>query len=226
MEPKKNPAYDVHRYRSTLLPLGLITSIAIVIMAFEWKAKVALPPNPRPETPLEEMVYTVVPTEHVYNSKSVVKPASIPITMIEVTNNATEPSDVIPVEPPAPDDPAALVLPIVDVPVETASDLPVIFAEVMPEPESGYSDFYNLLSRSLRYPKQARQSQTQGKVFVEFIVNEKGVLSDFKIIKGIGRGCDEEAIRVLKLSKWKPGKQRGRPVKVRMVQPITFRLNS
>jgi protein TonB len=65
----------------------------------------------------------------------------------------------------------------------------------------------------------------EGKVFVQFVVDKDGTLTDIKAVKGIGAGCDEEAVRVLKAApKWKPGKQRGRPVKVRMILPITFKL--
>ena len=66
----------------------------------------------------------------------------------------------------------------------------------------------------------------EGRVFVQFVVDKDGSVSDVKVVKGIGAGCDEEAERVLKLSpKWSPGKERGRSVKVRMVLPIIFKLN-
>ena len=63
-----------------------------------------------------------------------------------------------------------------------------------------------------------------GKVFVEFVVNRQGELSNVKVIKGIGAGCDEEALRVLALTHWEAGRQRGRPVNVRMVMPISFKI--
>ena len=65
----------------------------------------------------------------------------------------------------------------------------------------------------------------EGKVYVQFVVDKDGTLTDVKALKGIGAGCDEEAVRVIQEApKWKPGKQRGRPVKVRMVLPIIFKL--
>ena len=66
---------------------------------------------------------------------------------------------------------------------------------------------------------------TEGNVFVEFIVNKNGEPSDLKIIRGIGSGCDEEALRVLSLTKWEPGKQRGKPVRVKMVIQLNFKLD-
>jgi protein TonB len=65
----------------------------------------------------------------------------------------------------------------------------------------------------------------EGKVFVEFIVDKDGSITEVTVMKGIGSGCDEEAIRVIKAApKWNPGKQRGQPVKVKLIVPITFKL--
>ena len=78
----------------------------------------------------------------------------------------------------------------------------------------------------MKYPNQARRMGIEGRVFVQFVVDKDGQLTEIKAVKGIGAGCDEEAVRVLKSApKWKPGKQRGRPVKVRMILPITFKLS-
>jgi protein TonB len=64
-------------------------------------------------------------------------------------------------------------------------------------------------------------------VYVQFVIDKEGNVKDVSIIKGIGGGCDEEALRIVKESpiKWEPGKQRGVPVKVRMVLPITFKID-
>ena len=87
------------------------------------------------------------------------------------------------------------------------------------------SAFYKYVATTLRYPAQARRMGIEGKVFVQFVVDKDGSLTDVQAIKGIGAGCDEEAVRVIsKAKKWKPGKQRGRAVKVRMILPITFKL--
>lgn len=78
----------------------------------------------------------------------------------------------------------------------------------------------------MKYQNQARRMGIEGRVFVQFVVDKDGQLTEIKAVKGIGAGCDEEAVRVLKSApKWKPGKQRGRPVKVRMILPITFKLS-
>ncbi len=98
--------------------------------------------------------------------------------------------------------------------------------DVAPEYQGGSKALARYLSSALRYPAQARENKIQGKVYIGFIVERNGTLSDFKIIKGIGGGCDEEAIRVLKLSPpWKPGMAESNPVRTAYVQPITYQLN-
>jgi protein TonB len=66
--------------------------------------------------------------------------------------------------------------------------------------------------------------ETQGRVFVQFVVERDGSTSGVHVVKGIGNGCDEEAMRVLKMVTWKPGKQGHRTVRVRMVLPVIFQL--
>lgn len=95
-----------------------------------------------------------------------------------------------------------------------------------PKPEGGMTSFYQYIMENLKYPLQARQQGIEGKVFTQFVVNEYGELTEFKTLKGIGHGCDQEAIRVLKEAEaWAPGSTNGKPVKVRMVMPINFALD-
>jgi protein TonB len=89
----------------------------------------------------------------------------------------------------------------------------------------GLEGFYKYVNSVIKYPAQARRMQIEGRVFVEFIVDRSGNITDVVAVKGIGAGCDEEAIRVVKNSpQWTPGKQRGKPVRQRMVLPITFKI--
>ncbi|QHT65899.1 TonB family protein [Rhodocytophaga rosea] len=98
--------------------------------------------------------------------------------------------------------------------------------EQLPEFEGGMDAFYKYVMNEMRYPLQARQQGIEGQVSVEFVVEKDGSLSNIKAIKGIGADCDNEAVRVVqKASSFKPGTQRGIPVRVRMVMPIIFKLN-
>jgi TonB family protein len=98
--------------------------------------------------------------------------------------------------------------------------------EEQPEFEGGMEAFYQYVGNEMTYPLQARQSGVEGRVDVQFVVEKDGSLSDVKAIKGIGAGCDNEAVRVVQNAPaFKPGKQRGMPVRVRMVMPIVFKIN-
>lgn len=224
MEPKKNPVYDVHRYRSIIFAIGLMTSLSIVIMAFEWTSEVHHFSKHKLDQPMSELIYTVPITDHLYASRSIVKPVQVPLDFVEVSKEPVLPSEELIVEGLPPDEPTEVMNLPIEVPVEVANNDPVIFAEVMPEPVGGYAGFYESLKKLMKYPRKAQQLEIDGKVFIEFVVNEEGNLNNLKVVKGIGGGCDEEAMRVLSLTKWKPGKQRGKPVKVRMVLPINFLL--
>jgi len=97
--------------------------------------------------------------------------------------------------------------------------------ETYPEFTGGHAAFVKYLNRNLRYPEAAVDRGIQGKVLVSFIIEKDGQLSNIKIIRGIGNGCEEEAIRVLEKSpKWKPGIQNKQKVRVAYTLPINFSL--
>ena len=109
-------------------------------------------------------------------------------------------------------------------PEEKADEIFTIVEE-RPSPVGGMKAFYEFVSQNLKYPAMARRMGLEGRVFVQFVVEKDGSLTDIQVVKGIGGGCDEEAVRVLSMApKWNPGKQRGRPVRVRMILPIMFQL--
>ncbi len=113
-----------------------------------------------------------------------------------------------------------------EAPEEEAADEIFQFVEDQPAPLGGMKAFYAYVGKNMKYPAQARRMGIEGKVYVTFVVGKDGALTDVRVLKGIGAGCDMEAIRVLSgAPKWKPGKQRGRPVRVRMQLPIIFKLN-
>lgn len=90
----------------------------------------------------------------------------------------------------------------------------------------GMVAFYEYIKSNFQYPLEAQVKGIEGRVFVEFVVNKDGSISDTKVLKGIGAGCDEEAVRILTSSpNWEPGKQRGMPIRQRLVLPIVFSLS-
>lgn len=106
-----------------------------------------------------------------------------------------------------------------------SDNTPLPIAEVSPEPIGGAGAWSKFLQKNLHYPAVARENSVQGKVIVSFVVEKDGHLSDIKVLRGIGSGCDEEAVRVLKMAPaWKPGRQNGQPVRVQYTIPINFQL--
>ena len=102
-----------------------------------------------------------------------------------------------------------------------------VFLSVEENPKfpGGPAKLLEYIQKNLEYPEAARENEIQGRVFVGFIVEEDGSVSNVKILRGIGYGCDEEAIRLVNsLPKFKPGKQRGKPIRVQYTLPIVFKL--
>lgn len=115
----------------------------------------------------------------------------------------------------------------VEVAVEAAPKEEQIFTVVEQQPEftGGMAALGQYLQKNLRYPAAAQRANVAGRVFVSFVVNTDGSIQDVQVLKGLGFGTDEEAQRVVKgMPKWRPGKQSGRPVRVKYNLPINFTL--
>ncbi len=96
------------------------------------------------------------------------------------------------------------------------------YVDEMPKAEYDVNEY---LANNIKYPDSARKSNITGRVIIKFVVNEDGHISDGTVVKGIGAGCDEEALRVVRsMPKWKPGKKNGQPARVYFTIPISFRL--
>ena len=100
----------------------------------------------------------------------------------------------------------------------------ITWAQKMPEFPGGEADMMKYLKKNIRYPGQALAENITGTVYLSFIINTEGKVSQVKILKGIGGGCEEEAVRVVKsMPVWEPGKQNGNPVNVQLTLPVSFK---
>ena len=109
---------------------------------------------------------------------------------------------------------------------KTSNDKVFEKVEDMPEFPGGEQAMLKFVSENVQYPEEAKEKEISGRVLVGFIVEKDGSIGDVKVVKGIGGGCDEEAVRVVKaMPKWKPGKQDGKPVRVSFMLPINFKLS-
>jgi protein TonB len=225
MEPKKHPDSDLSRKSNLFLNIGFIISLSFCLIAFEWKTYEDLSPVAFiSDTATEELIDIPItemppPPPPVIQQPEIVEVPDEEEIEEELVNLDTEITPETVVAPPAPPAPTTAVAEE----EETNEIFQVV--ENQPAPVGGYEAFYKYIGKNIKYPDQARRMGVEGKVFVQFVVDKDGSITDVQVLKGIGSGCDEEAIRVVKSApKWTPGKQRGRPVRVRMSVPIAFKL--
>lgn len=110
------------------------------------------------------------------------------------------------------------------VPKETDSIYQIV--EVMPEFPGGMDQMAKYLSENIKYPEEAKEKGVSGRVFISFVIEKDGSVSNAKVMRSVGGGCDEEALRVVKgMPKWKPGLMKGKPVRVNYVLPVNFKLD-
>ena len=206
--------------------LGLVISLSLTLVAFEWKSyeEQRLIDLGRVETSEEQVIEIPNTIQTPPPPPMLVQPVIIEVENEEIEEeianfNAEVKIDEVVTAP------VAVVKKTVIPDDEPVNDEPFITLEEGAIPDGGWDSFYKAMAKNLKYPSQARRMNVEGKVFVQFVVERDGSLTDVKVVKGIGAGCDEEAERVIKESKkWNAGKQRGRPVRQRMVIPITFKL--
>ena len=220
MELKKHPIADLNKRSSLFLSIGLTVSLALVVMAFEWKSY--------GEHPLLDPGSLVSDVDDLVDITITIqeppKPPVVPNKIIEKPNQEKIELDIefdLDIETTEDDKIEALVSSL-EPGDETAEEIRD-FTEQMPEPEGGLKAFYRFVSKNIRYPKKAMDLGIEGKVFISFVIDKDGSIQDVTVLKGIGFGCDDEAVRVVRQApKWKPGRQGGIPVKVRQRLPIEF----
>jgi protein TonB len=172
------------------------------------------PPPPQIQLPKLQQVIKFVPPKVVKEQVVEEVPTIEELKQNEVAAVAVEGSDQVVF-----DEPVAKV-------VEDESDEIFTFVEQQPEFPGGYEAMMNFIRQNMVYPAMARRLEIDGTVHVSFIVSKDGVISDVQVLRGILKECDNEALRVIKLMPpWTPGKQNGKPVHVRFVLPLKFKLH-
>ncbi|MCD4789197.1 MAG: energy transducer TonB [Bacteroidales bacterium] len=223
-DTKKSPKADLESKKTIFTEIGLILAIAVILLAFEWKSY--------EKTEMISMTRVVDDTpEEIIEITQHEKPPPPPkppqqTTIIEIVEDDIEIEDEIEIDVEA--DQETEVQEYVPVEEDEEEGEAQIFTvvEAMPTFPGGDVARIKYLNENIKYPQMARESGIQGRVFVTFVVEKDGRVTDVKIMRGIGGGCDEEAIRVIKnMPKWVPGKQRGKPVRVQFNMPILFKLN-
>lgn len=224
---KKHPEADINQYSTLISRIGLVLSLLIVVSVFEFPSydKASLIDLGTLDADFEE-IQDVPPTE-----QKIPPPPKIRQPELVVVEDEEEIEQEIEIDLDVEIDEETVIEQVVESPINTEieeEEVDEIFqvVEESAEPLGGYKAFYGRIKDELKYPRKATQLGVEGKVYVQFVVDRDGGITDVKAIRGIGAGCDEEAVRVVMLAgKWTPGKQRGRAVRQYMIIPITFKLN-
>jgi len=226
METKKSKRADLEPKKSIFLQIGIVVALGLTLAAFEW------------ETPVKQIVVTdnwetvgedfIIKNTVIEDTKPAPKPVSAPVINIVDNNDPVDnfveidlginPEDEIPVYTP----PASIKL---KDEVSFADDTPFVSVQNMPEYPGGISALQAFLASKIDYPETASQSGIEGTVYVNFVVERDGTVSNIKTLRGINDDCNEEAERVIGMfPKWKPGNQQGKAVRVSFTIPVSFKL--
>lgn len=213
-----------NRYMPVRTWLSFCLSISLIITAFEWKSfdQGSMVQLTNLSNQFEDLLDIPVTQQPPPPPPAVQQPVVIEVPdEVEIEENINIDLDINMNE----DD---IIEEIISMPEPEEEKAETIFqiVEEMPSPRGGLQAFYKYLNKNLKYPSKAQRIGIEGRVHLSFVVETDGSLTDIKVMKGIGAGCDEESIRVMQHApKWNPGKQRGNPVRIRYAFPIVFKLN-
>ncbi len=224
MDPKKSSKADLENKKFIFRQIGLIIALAFILLAFEWKT------YEKSTDGFGERIVENIDEEIIPITEQKVKPPPPPppkkVIVINVVEDDVEVEDDIEID--IEDDQETEVEEYVPIEVdeeESDEDAPIFMVvESMPIfPGGGDAALYRYLGANIEYPQMAKESVIQGTVWVTFVIEKNGKVSGIKVLRGIGGGCDEEAVRVIRnMPRWTPGKQRGKPVRVQYNLPVKF----
>ncbi|MDX9768988.1 MAG: energy transducer TonB [Tenuifilaceae bacterium] len=226
MELKKNPKVDLQKKKTIFLEIGLVLSLGIILLAFEWTSTGGI------NTDLAQMQELVVEEEMIpITQQEEIKPPPAPpqpqqvielINIVEDDVDLDDDVDLFDME--FNEDVAVQIIDFVDDEEEFEEEEIFVIVEDMPSFQGGdINKFREYINKNLRYPEIAAENGIQGRVILSFVVEPAGNVSNVRILRGVDPALDREAIRVVESSpKWQPGMQRGKPVRVSFNIPIIF----
>jgi len=217
MEPKKNPEVNLERKRGLFLQIGLVIALLVVLGAFEYKTYEKIAYN-LGALNLDDLEEEIIPI-----TKQEIKPPPPPPPppeVIEIVEDDVVIEDEIEIEDTESDEDEEIEI------IEEDDDEFFMVVENMPIFPGGDLGLMKYIQKHVKYPAIAKEYNITGKVYVSFIIDKSGSVTKVKIVRGVDKNLDAEAVRVVKsLPKYKPGKQRGQPVRVMFTIPINFTLN-
>lgn len=221
MELKKSESANLEKKRLPLIITGILFATALVLVAFEWKT-FETEVRSLGELDLDLVEEEIIPISQQQPPPPPPPPA--PTTVIEIVEDEKEIEEELIIEDMEIDETTEIEF-IETVEEEVVEEQIFTIVEEMPSFPGGEAALMKYLGNNIKYPAIAKDAGIQGTVFVTFVVDEEGKVKDVKVLRSIGGGCDEEAIRVVQsMPRWSPGKQRGKSVKVQYNLPIRFTL--
>lgn len=229
MEAKKTPKADLESKKTLFLEIGLTFALAVALVAFNWKS------YEKKESTFTQTAVMEIPEEQIIQTQENTPPPPPPEPEVKLSEDINIVDDDVEIEHK---------LEIKDINDISQPDVPVVKVEMVEEEEEeeveeeiftvvekqpsfpgGDDEMFKYLYSNIKYPQAAKESGITGRVFLTFVVEKDGSIANARILRDIGGGCGQEALRVVKsMPKWTPGEQRGRPVRVQFNLPVSFEL--
>ena len=227
MEIKKSPKADLEGKKTSNLLIGAILTLSVLFIGFEWSER---DKKVTTDTGLQEVLFEeeIIPITEQEQPKQAPPPPEAPKVeeVLEIMDNDSEVEEST-IQ--ASDDTQAAVevkYTPVEVEEEEVEEQQIFqVVEEMPEFPGGMGECMKFLGKNIKYPTISQENGVQGRVIVQFVVNRDGSIVDPVVVRGVDPYLDKEALRVIStMPKWKPGKQRGKAVRVKYTVPVMFRL--
>jgi protein TonB len=229
MELKKSEKADLENKKGIFFQMGLIFAMTVMLVAFEYNSYDTPDMNtysgPRATNEVEELV-----TITQQNTPPPPPPPPAPSIVLNIVENTVLVSNDVAIDAEADentqvDEIKSGVVVKQEEEAEVNEQQIFMVVETAPAFPGGDGARQKFLQDNIKYPQMARERGIQGTVYVGYVIERDGSVSNVKILRGIGGGCDEEALRVvMNMPRWEPGKQRGKPVRVQFNMPIIFAL--
>lgn len=226
MELKKNPKADLEKKRNLFFQIGLTVTLAIILFAFELKI-IPSDNNTFVTENTGKIEEEIVPITKQEELKTPPPPPPAVTDVLEIVDDNKELTNEVKIENTEADANTEIQAKI-EVQQEEENEEVVNFYVIEEKPEfpGGEAAMFQWISKNVKYPEIAKENGVQGKVFVQFVISKEGKVTDVQVVRGVDPSLDKEAIRVIQsMPAWKPGKQRGKPVKVSFQLPINFKLS-
>ena len=226
MELKKNPKADLRRYSGLFLEVGFIVALGVVLGAFSYTVheKNTAGFGELEDVDFEDEIIPITRQQEITPPP----PPEVPkiAEVINIVEDDVEIDDELAIDDVEADQDTEVAIVEMTEEEEVEEEEVFYIVENMPEFPGGDVALRTYIAQNVKYPEIAKENGLSGKVFVQFVINQKGEVQDVKIARGVDPALDKEAFRVVQnLPKWKPGSQRGKPVKVSYTVPINFQLN-